>query len=51
LPYAARIAPPDLWNARIDKVGAGGMASISDAVLSRWFTPEFHAREPRRSPR
>jgi 3-oxoadipate enol-lactonase len=42
---AAQIAPPDLWNARIAKVGAGGMAAISDAVLARWFTPEFVARE------
>ena len=43
---AARIAPPDLWNARIDKVNAGGMAAISDGVLARWFTPAFIAREP-----
>lgn len=43
---AARIAPPDLWDARIEKVTAGGMAAISDAVLGRWFTPAFAAREP-----
>lgn len=43
---AARIAPPDLWNARIEKVAAGGMEAISDAVLARWFTPTFAAREP-----
>jgi len=43
---AARIAPPELWNARIDKVNAGGMAAISDAVLARWFTPAYAAREP-----
>ncbi|MFO1322894.1 MAG: 3-oxoadipate enol-lactonase [Burkholderiales bacterium] len=43
---AARMAPPDLWNARIEKVNAGGMAAISDAVLARWFTPAFAAREP-----
>lgn len=42
---AARIAPPELWNARIDKVTAGGMASISEAVLARWFTAGFLARE------
>ena len=36
---AARIAPPDLWNARIEKVNAGGMAAISDAVLA----PLVHA--------
>jgi 3-oxoadipate enol-lactonase len=45
---AARIAPPDLWNTRIEKVNAGGMAAISDAVLGRWFTPDFAAREPAR---
>jgi 3-oxoadipate enol-lactonase len=38
---AARMAPPDLWNARIDRVNAGGMPAISDAVLARWFTPAF----------
>ena len=43
---AAHMAPPDVWNARIDKVNAGGMAAISDAVLARWFTPQFIAREP-----
>jgi 3-oxoadipate enol-lactonase len=43
---SAYIGPADLWNQRIDKVNAGGMAAISDAVLARWFTPEFVAREP-----
>jgi 3-oxoadipate enol-lactonase len=43
---AARIAPADLWNQRIENVNAGGIAAISDTVLSRWFTPEFRAREP-----
>ncbi|MEO8509572.1 MAG: 3-oxoadipate enol-lactonase [Betaproteobacteria bacterium] len=43
---AARIVPPDLWNARIERVNAGGMAAISDAVLARWFSAEFIAREP-----
>lgn len=42
---AARIAPPELWNARIEKVATSGMASISDAVLARWFTGPFLARE------
>jgi 3-oxoadipate enol-lactonase len=45
---AARIAPPELWNTRIEKVNAGGMAAISDAVLGRWFTQDFSAREPAR---
>ena len=40
---AARIGPVDGWNARIAKVREGGMASIADAVLARWFTPGFIA--------
>ena len=43
---AARIGPPDNWNARIDKVKTGGMAAISSAVLDRWFTPAFMAAHP-----
>ena len=43
---AARIAPPAIWDTRIDRVNAGGMAAISDAVLTRWFTPEFMEAQP-----
>ena len=43
---AARIGPPEQWNARIEKVRVGGMAAIADAVLARWFTPAFHAAHP-----
>jgi 3-oxoadipate enol-lactonase len=43
---APRMAPPDMWNQRIEKVNAGGINAISDAVLGRWFTPDFHASEP-----
>jgi len=43
---APHMAPADLWNQRIAKVEAGGVAAISDAVLARWFTAEFIAREP-----
>jgi 3-oxoadipate enol-lactonase len=42
---AAQIPPPELWNARIEKVATSGMASISEAVLARWFTTGFLARE------
>ena len=35
-----------MWNARIDKVRAGGVDSIADAVLERWFTAPFRQREP-----
>ena len=43
---AARIGPVDAWNARIAKVREAGMAGITDAVLARWFTPGFIARNP-----
>jgi 3-oxoadipate enol-lactonase len=37
---------PDFYDARAHKVRAEGVASISDAVLERWFTPEFRAARP-----
>jgi 3-oxoadipate enol-lactonase len=38
---AARIGSADGWQARVDAVRQGGMAAIADAVLERWFAPEF----------
>ena len=32
------------WDERAATVRAGGMASIADRILERWFTPEFHER-------
>jgi 3-oxoadipate enol-lactonase len=43
---SARIGPPELWNARIDKVNKEGMAPIVPAVIDRWFTPDFQQRAP-----
>ncbi|MGA8022930.1 MAG: 3-oxoadipate enol-lactonase [Candidatus Acidiferrales bacterium] len=43
---AARIGTPDGWDARIKTVSEGGMASIADAVVSRWFTESFVNRSP-----
>jgi len=43
---AARIGPPSNWDARIEKVRGGGMGAISQAVVERWFTPVFIARNP-----
>jgi len=40
---AARIGPPEAWNQRIARIHEGGMAAITEAVLARWFTPEFIA--------
>ena len=41
-----KIGTAEMWNARIDKVRAGGVESIADAVLERWFTAAFRQREP-----
>lgn len=43
---AAFFGPPAPMNARMDQVRAGGMASITEATLARWFTPPFHAAQP-----
>lgn len=43
---AAHIGTADGWNARIDAVKKGGLASISNSILERWFTPRFHDRDP-----
>lgn len=43
---AAQIAPPEAWNARIDKVSREGMAPIAAGVVERWFTPAFAAHAP-----
>lgn len=36
----------DFYDARAHKVRAEGVGSIADAVLERWFTPEFRAARP-----
>jgi 3-oxoadipate enol-lactonase len=43
---AARIGSEEIWNARIDAVRAGGMASIRDAVLGRFFSEAFRLQQP-----
>lgn len=43
---AARIGPPEVWNARIAKVESEGMASIVPAIIDRWFTPTFQQHAP-----
>lgn len=43
---AARIGPPELWDARIDAIRNDGVAAIAQAVLGRWFSPAFLARRP-----
>lgn len=43
---APKIGNADGWNARIKAVREGGTKSVSDAVVERWFTPEFRATNP-----
>lgn len=38
---AARMGPPDLWNARIANVRANGMAGLVQPTLERWFSKGF----------
>jgi len=43
---AARIGSAEGWQTRIDQVRAGGVASIAEIALGRWFSPGFREREP-----
>ena len=39
-------AAAEAWNARIAAVEAGGMATVAEATLERWFTPAARAQRP-----
>ena len=41
-----RFSTAQAWQSRIDAVGSGGMASIEDLVLQRFFSAEFLALSP-----
>jgi 3-oxoadipate enol-lactonase len=43
---SARFAPPQTWTERAVTVRAEGVGAIAEAVLERWFTPEFRASRP-----
>jgi 3-oxoadipate enol-lactonase len=43
---ATKIGTDSLWNERIAAVRTHGIASLSTAILKRWFTEEFHADRP-----
>ncbi|MDE1181971.1 3-oxoadipate enol-lactonase [Paraburkholderia sp.] len=43
---AARIGSPEVWVPRAARARSEGMLTLSEAVLPRWFTGEFIAREP-----
>jgi 3-oxoadipate enol-lactonase len=41
---AAKIGTDETWDQRIAQVERGGVESIADSVLERWFTADFRAR-------
>ena len=43
---AARMGPPQFWDARIEAVRREGLATTSASIVARWFTPAFFAAEP-----
>jgi len=44
---SAHLGVADAWDERIAAVEREGVGSIADAVVGRWFTEAFAAREPR----
>jgi 3-oxoadipate enol-lactonase len=42
----AKIGTNESWQERIDTITAGGMTTVRDAVLGRWFTPAFRDEHP-----
>ncbi|MFK3690076.1 3-oxoadipate enol-lactonase [Agrobacterium tumefaciens] len=42
---AHKIGTAEMWNARIDKIAADGLASLVDPVMERWFTPAFRRQD------
>jgi len=43
---AAKIGSEEGWRTRIDAVRAGGVQSVAGAVIERWFTAGFRAKDP-----
>ena len=43
---APKLGTSAAWNTRIQNVQAGGMKAVADAVVERWFTPEFRTTDP-----
>ena len=39
---AAKIATPAIWKDRINSIRAQGIGPVSDATMSRWFSPQMH---------
>jgi 3-oxoadipate enol-lactonase len=41
---AAKIGTDEVWDQRIAQVESGGVESLADSVLERWFTADFRSR-------
>jgi 3-oxoadipate enol-lactonase len=41
---AAKIGTDEVWGQRIAEVERGGVESLADSVLERWFTADFRSR-------
>ncbi|MGH3517807.1 MAG: 3-oxoadipate enol-lactonase [Haloechinothrix sp.] len=46
---SARIDPPEMWADRANLVRAQGTPAVAEAVVERWFTPEWRAANPDRT--
>lgn len=42
---APKIGDADGWNTRIDAIEKGGMAAIGDAVITRWLSDDYRAKQ------
>jgi 3-oxoadipate enol-lactonase len=43
---SAYMPPASAWEDRVAAIRAGGIESVADAVVARWFTPGFAQRRP-----
>ncbi|MEP4377408.1 MAG: 3-oxoadipate enol-lactonase [Alphaproteobacteria bacterium] len=43
---AARIGTGEAWEERIAAIRAGGLESIADGIMERWFSSDFRSRAP-----
>lgn len=43
---APKIGSSEFWADRITSIETGGMDSLADATMTRWFTPKFREKEP-----
>ncbi len=43
---AAKIATPQIWQARMDEVRAGGLKAVAFATMERWFSRRFRREHP-----